>query len=358
MASGNEFKDLLLLYRSIDHQYKLHSYTEKKLKSIQKSLELAEKDLLKELSLRDFRIPEGREHALLKQLNDMTFAIQAQLTGDIHEAVKVAGENAFREYGKILSFDGALDNTVGFNYVELSPSQFNAMVTAPVGGQLLEKEVKKSFASNIIDGIQTKLIAENLKGVSTPQIIAKMEEAFGMANRTAETLVRTHIASINNRAAEDIYKANADIVSKVEWSATFEVAMNGRGTCLQCAALNGQTWELKEEHPDPPIHPNCRCFILPKTKSYKELGLNIDEMERSLKPYTEREANRKIIEAGQMSGESFEKFLNSRAEKYKKDLLGPSRYAMLKKGDVQFKDFVDKNGQLRLLTKDREGLKG
>ena len=143
-------------------------------------------------------------------------------------------------------------------------------------------------------------------------------------------------------------------MKEVEWSATLEVGRSGRGTCLQCSVLDGRIWKIDEPHPSPPIHHRCRCFLLSKTASYKELGLSIPEMQRSLRPYTERADKRKIIKAGQFQGQ-FEDFLKTRDKKYQVDLLGPTRYGFWKSGEIKFDDLVDKNGNIRLLKKNKDG---
>jgi len=94
--------------------------------------------------------------------------------------------------------------------------------------------------------------------------------------------------------------------------------------------------------------------MTPITKSWRELGLDIDEMKSALKPFTERDGNRKIIDVGQMSG-SFDDFLKTRNKKYQVNFLGPNRYDMWKNGDFKVEDLVDAKGNLRLLTKDKDG---
>ena len=254
MTEGDRLKQQILLYKNIEHQYKISAYTDESLIKIQKGLNKARRELFFELGQRDFRIPEGREHAVLEQLNNMTLGIQGQLTGDIKEAAKIAGETSIREYDKILSFDGALDSTVGFNYTSLSPVQLEAMVNAPVGGKLLETWVANSFSTNIIEGIETSISAGMLRGLGTEKIIAELKKSFNMIDRDAETLARTHIAAVNNAAAEKVYKANADIIKYEVWSASLEVGLSGRSTCPRCAILDSRRFKIDEPHIRPPLH--------------------------------------------------------------------------------------------------------
>jgi len=112
---------------------------------------------------------------------------------------------------------------------------------------------------------------------------------------------------------------------------------------------------LDEPHIRPPLHISCRCYMVPVTLSYKELGLNIPEMEASLKPFTERAGNRAIIKSGQLEDKGFEAFIKSRDEQYQINFFGINRYKFWKAGDIGIKDLADKNGNLRLLRKNKEG---
>lgn len=356
MTSGDNYKNLLMLYRVIEQQYKLSQYTDEALKTIQRSLDMARKKLFDEIGYRDIIMPKDRVDMVLEELNNLTLGIQYQISKDIQDAAVVAGEYSFRDYDAILSFDGALAETVGFNFTAISSDQIRAMVVAvPVGGKLLEEWVQDTFDRRIIDEIQTAIMADNFQGLSNPKIIRHMENAFGMIHSDAETLVRTYIQSINNQAAESVYKANSDIVKRERWDATFEVStVAGSGTCMECAALHGREFPIDEPHIRPPKHPRCRCYMTPITLSYRDLGLDIGELKTSLKPYTERDENRAILEAGQISG-SFDDFLKSRDEHYQLNFLGTNRFRMWKAGEITVDDLADKDGNLRLLKKDGDG---
>jgi SPP1 gp7 family putative phage head morphogenesis protein len=352
--SGDNLKNLILQARSTAWQYKLEDYTDEALKTIGKTVRKAENDLFRELKHIDFRLPEGREHAVLSELNDLTFGIQAKLTGDIREAAAIAGQASIHEYGQILSFDGRLAETVGFNSVALSPAQLNAMVNVPIGGNLLNTWIQDSFKAHIVDGIHDEIKAGQLRGMSTDRIIKRLQDSFGMIKKDAESIARTSLSSINNAAAEKVYKENSDIVKTETWSASLEVGSSGRSTCLACAVNDGRVYPIDEPHIRPPLHIRCRCFMLPNTVSWRELGLDIDEMQKVARPYTERGANREILSGGQHKG-GFESFLKGQSKKYQEDLLGPNRYRMWKDGKIKWENLADRDGNLILLKRGKDG---
>lgn len=363
MPIGDEYKDKLLLYRLIEQQYRIEQYTDASLKKVQKALDVAREQLFDEITARDIVLSVGREDDVLRELNRLTFGIQTQLSNDIVNASVVAGEYSFREYDNILSFDGKLAETVGFNFSAVSPAQVRAMVISdPVSGGVLSEWVAKTSEAIFSEEMKTELMAGMFLGEGHIKLVKRLEEGFETFRSHAISLSRTYIADINNRAAKSVYDANSDIIKKEEWNSTLEVSMKGNSTCIRCACMDGKTFLLSEQHVRPPLHLRCRCFMLPKTVSYRELGLDIDEMKTSLRPYTEREAgtsidaglSRDILKAGQFDG-NFEKFLFSRDVKYQKDLLGPNRYRLIQEGKIKFGDLIDKNGNVKLLKKDKNG---
>lgn len=87
---------------------------------------------------------------------------------------------------------------------------------------------------------------------------------------------------------------------------------------------------------------------------FKSLGLNIPDLKKSARPFTERGKGRKILDVGQMTGD-FEKFLESRGAKYQLEFLGPNRLRLWKEGKINVNDLADKDGKERRLKKNKDG---
>lgn len=101
------------------------------------------------------------------------------------------------------------------------------------------------------------------------------------ATRTeATTLVRTSVQTVSNEVLEQTYADNQDVLKGRQWIATLDPR-----TCVECMSWDGAAWDFDDQplpsskvqkpYPGaPPLHPNCRCAIIPLTKSWNEL---IDE---------------------------------------------------------------------------------
>lgn len=363
---GDQLKDQILLYRNLLWAYQLEQYEDAVLKqTILPALDKARREIINELD-RDwpYQREDERNNAILSELQNLTFGVQAQLSGDIAEAAAVASELSLAEHGKILSFNGAVaDSAVGFNFVQLSAEQLLSLaVTTPVGGRLLEDWVGIAFEKHLIEDIKRDILAGMLKGESTKKLVDRIQDGFGGTRRDIISLVRTHVADANNRAAQAVYEANSDIVKEVEWSSTLEISTkSGFGVCPRCLSLDGRTWKLGEPHPPIPLHNRCRCFLLAKTISYKGLGLNIPELREAARPYTIRKPenidagrHKSILEVGQYRGIGAE-FVKSKGDKYLLNVMGPGRKALYDAGKIDFEDLVDERGNLRLLKKNKDG---
>jgi hypothetical protein len=101
-------------------------------------------------------------------------------------------------------------------------------------------------------------------------------------------------------------------------------------------------------HVDGALSSNCRCVPIPELVSYRELGVDVDELEEVARPWTERpdipigEGGRDILTWGTHKGE-YASWFESRGAKFQKNVVGPKRYALIQAGKVKFKDLVDPN---------------
>lgn len=133
--------------------------------------------------------------------------------------------------------------------------------------QMLEKEITASYLS----GKTNRVIAQEIA------------DRFSAAYRDAERLVRTETSYVANRAAVEEYaQAGCRYVE-------FLTAKDSR-TCPICTGRDGDIVPIEEAKPGgtiPPLHPNCRCTVLPVVVE--------DEIERAgYKPLTEYDFDAKI----------------------------------------------------------------
>lgn len=174
---------------------------------------------------------------------DLFTAVNESLRDDLIGVAEAVVERAARE----------LDAAVGVDLGNLrpSPTTLRSIVTSePFRGRHLREFVKDMEAGRL-RGIKTSIQLGMIEGRTTPQIMRELRREFGVTKRKAEVLARTATNHIGNRAREQFYQRNADIVDKLRWSAT----LDGR-TSPVCRARDARTYPLTTG-PRPPAHPNC-----------------------------------------------------------------------------------------------------
>jgi len=350
-----ELQDLYVLARNVQWRYRLDRYEDEVLTGILKTLRKAQGEAQATLGrwmLSQFQVE--RTEALLSEFDSLTLAMRLQLTGDIRDAAAVAGEWATAEHVSITSFGGLV---AGFNNVALTADQFRSFFdTEPLGGKLLAEWVDAAFDSTAKAGMLEELQSGVLQGEGYSKLVRRLGSDFELTQREAITLARTYVQSANVTAQEAVYAANADIVDRVKWTSTLEngFSKSGRGTCMVCASLDGKEF-ARDSHPPCPRHPRCRCLLVPVTKSWKDLGLDLPELENAARPYTKRPdqnidagGKRTIEEVGFHDGD-YGSWLEKQPESVQNNAVGPKRAAMLRAGQVTMHDLTDDAGNLRTI---------
>ena len=187
----------------------------------------------------------------------------------------------------------------------------------------IKRSVRK-FAGSMLETEQQKMvdiIKQGLdEGLSIPNIRNNMATEFDNLSKVqSERISRTEVIRASNEAAIDAWKQSGVVEGK-QWLTTED----GREDA-ECAELNGKVvWSLggdfyqKEgefENGDPPLHPNCRCVVLPvidKEKAFDADSLvKIKELEGKIDKRTKeyREIKQKNLEQEQYI-KSLEKLLN------------------------------------------------
>lgn len=104
-----------------------------------------------------------------------------------------------------------------------------------------------------------KIIVDSIAlGDSVERTVSELKNLHqSLARHRLETTVRTWHVKAHTDANIDVYK-EAGIVDEVQWCAAMDTAV-----CARCAALDGTIFKLHQILKQPPIHPRCRCCLLP-----------------------------------------------------------------------------------------------
>lgn len=306
----------------------------------------------------------------------------AELEAELKKLVEVQ-DFSFYSRAELNKVIAAANATISQYYTEASTSvdkaaiaQYAATATAASleialgieGIRAPKSSYYKSLNSNIlIDGAQTKdwWEAQNAKtqlafkrqlqlglaqGETNQQLIYRIVGKLGspgimdIARKDAASLVQTSVQAVANDARRNTFDENDDIIKGMRQVSTLD-----SHTSPTCVAYSGAAWNLKREPIEGntlpfgtgcPRHFNCRSTEVPITKTFRELGIDIDEPKGTTRASDE----------GQISIDtSFDSFLSRKSKAYADEMLGKGRADLWRAKKITLKDLVDGQGNERTL---------
>lgn len=344
--------DLYFLTRNVQWRYRLDQYEDAVIAEMLKTVRAAVADVQLQLFNGD-QVPRG--DALLDELQALSAGLRKRLGEDVADMATEALNYSAQEHASILSIDGR----VPINNVALSAEQFRAFMSSPAtGGVSLPAWVDAAWGSTVTDQIKRNLNIAVLQGEGYQKAVRGLLESSiaDFTEREAITIARTYVQTASVAAQMRLYEANDDLVTGWKWSAVLEggYSKSGRGTCLRCSALDQKIFPMGKG-PSIPLHPRCRCVALPVMKTWRELGLDRDELDAAIRPYTIRpDVNidaggmRTIIESGRHQGD-YASWFEKQGRAFQQNVVGPGRLQLLDTGKIRFEDLVDGQGRQRTL---------
>lgn len=151
--------------------------------------------------------------------------------------------------------------------------------------QAVQKNVAK-FTQSMLDTDRetlSNLILNGLEqGLSVPEIRNSITNKFEDIRKVQSSrITRTEVMRASNMGSLDAYKQSG-IVEAKQWLTA--------GATDECAAYEGQTESLDGNFydtsefadGDPPLHPNCRCVLIPVVTTDDEKGFKPDSSNKAL----------------------------------------------------------------------------
>jgi len=302
----------------------------------------ADKELAKLLLKSGTELSVAKRQAVRREVNAILSQVHGAIGTEINKDVlETAVASADIEVG-------TLQQTIPKD-VTLSLSTPNAGVIAtslrrvPMNGLQLKDwldQLKRSDLTRTWRTINEMMVA----GETTDSIVRRLIGTKGLrykdgvrqASRNGVAMFsRTAINYAANLGRQSAWTANADIMKGVRWVATLDTR-----TTPICRDRDGKIFPINDG-PRPPAHPNCRSTTVAVTKSFKELGIDIDEVS----PGTRASMNGQVP-----ANQTYYEWLATQSASTQKDVLGAVRYDLWKKGGVSPDKFVNDSGKVLTLA--------
>jgi len=335
----DEYYEIAFIQKQLD----LDKFTEKQIAEIRANFNKAAKDM--------FAYAKKKKHAkfgeggwtrdrylqILKDFSKIDVVLKNLIKDETLKAGDIAYKNELEKFNDVLSLG---DKSPKFKKYRLTAERLKAYHDqVDVGGKQLKKWIDGTFDKTIQQKIKNEIMAGELVGESYQTIIKRLKQQYKHIDKIAiETLVRTHIQSANNKALDDVFQKNKHLINKVRWLATLDTRC-----CIACGAMDGREFDL-DNKPMLPNHPRCRCVYIPITKTWREMGIDQDEIKKDIRPDNFKEG------VAKKTDKSFPEMFKDFSKQEKIDFLGPTRFDYINSGKLDFEDLVNpKTGDLYLI---------
>lgn len=264
--------------------------------------------------------------AIVSGYSDALASAEKALTPELVETLHGEQRGVARILRKAIPDDVLKTNKGGLIYTPWSEQDALNIVLRP-WGEPHPLPYAKRFANmtkTVRTHIQRSLASGLARGEGMPWMIRQITHGTDMAKTRATRIVRTEVQRVSNDAHRKIYADNEDIIKAEKWVATLDA-----DTCVVCGTLDGR--EFLVGTVPLPAHPVCRCTSTPVVKSWRELGIDADE----ISPGTRSSMNGYVPQTTR-----YPEWFSQQGPAFQRRVLGPARYALYKDGKLDVKDFV------------------
>lgn len=336
MATVNE----VLLDQTVAHQIDLVYYSNGVVRRMIALLNRTDPDLYAQLTAALERLPSEsytvqRLESMLESVREVNAQAYARLSQELQTELRALTEYE-AGYQQDL-FRSVMPVQVSFASVDAA-QVYAAAMARPFQGKLLSEvleNIEVSRAARIRDAIRIgyvegQTIDQMVQRIRGTRALKYTDGLMQTDRRNVEAIVRTAINHTANFASDSFFAANASLIKALRWTSTID----GR-TSEVCRARDGKLFPI-DSGPRPPAHFNCRSKMTPVTKSFRELGLDIDELPAS----TRASMN------GQIPADmTYQEWLSKRPADFQDEILGKTKGKLFRDGGLTLDRFVDRNGK-------------
>ncbi|HWK70026.1 MAG TPA: phage minor head protein [Burkholderiaceae bacterium] len=209
-----------------------------------------------------------------------------------------------------------------------TPPAIDAVLVLGQTVQEAWKTAASSTAKAVVRELRMSIAAER---AVADGLFAK-KGVFEKSAKNARLVTQAEVLAAET-AVKKAAATETSLISGFRWSSMFDSK-----TCLVCAAMDGELFDLNmvAKNPDvravgaSPAHGHCRCNMIP------ELA---EDGPASAIPGPDGKVSR---------GMDFEEWIGKKSKRYQEAYFGPGRYALWKRGDITLNDLM--NGQGRIIT--------
>lgn len=334
----------------IDHAVNLRAYSDNVVRRIITILNRADAGIFSDLVVKLERLtPERftikRLEVLLESTRVMNRDAYAHVDETMREEVRglTSLELQFQE-GML-----ARNTPPSIDIARLDVNQVYAgAMSRPFQGELLSEFIKDQEVSKariirrtIADGyVQNRTTDEIVRTLRGTRQNKYRDGALEVTRREAAAVVRTALSHTSQFAKDRVAEANEDILGNLQWLSTLDSK-----TTPECQVRDNKLYTLKHEpvgHDYPwgagpgRLHWQCRSTYTMLTKSWRELGVDIDEFDAG---------DRASMDGSVPADTDYATWLADQSRERQIEILGPTRAALFNEGGLDLEELRNARGE-------------
>ena len=258
-------------------------------------------------------------------LKDGTKEANKIVKADLVELSKVEADHVLRS----LSGSVPADLDVTFRGLDLRSVQ--TVVNQPIVGapmkdwwaglaEQTQRRVEQQIGIGMTQGETSEQIMRRIRGT---QAAGFTDGALNVTRSQAAAIVKTAVNQVSTQTRRATFQENGDLVKGYRWLSTLD-----SNTTPICRERDGKVYPV-DSNDLPPAHWNCRSTITPILKSFREMGIDKDELE----PSTRASVNGQVP-----ATTTYEEWLRDQPVSVQNDALGTARAKAWRAGDLTWSE--------------------
>jgi SPP1 gp7 family putative phage head morphogenesis protein len=215
---------------------------------------------------------------------------------------------------------------------------YAAAMSRPFQGRLLKEwmsgieaeraiKIRDAVRIGVIEGQTTQQIVQRIRGT---RALKYADGLLDISRRNATAIVRTAVAHTQNFARERMMKANEDILKGEQFVAVLDTR-----TTEICQMNDGKVFPVGQG-PVPPLHFGCRSTRVAVLKSWRELGLDIDDAP---------ESTRASFDGQVPADTTYAQWLKNQPADIQDEVLGKQRGEIFRESGLPLDRFINDEGK-------------
>ena len=285
------------------------------------------KDISKRINESDLTIKESER--LIKLLEKDLVIPYAELGNDLNALAQ--DESKFML--------NAVNAAAGIDIATTLPT--NKTINKIANASLMEGATIKNWFGSLEQSLQFDVAREVrqsiIQGKTNREVTDALKAILNTSSRNANTLALTGIAAVTNQVRQQTIKENEDIFKGQKTVVTFDNRLS-----IICQSYSNSSWDMEgkiltgtKAFREPPYHMRCRTILLPIIKSFRELGIDLDEMKGATKASMDGQIPKDM---------TFDEWLKTKPKSFVENTLGKGRAELFLDGKINLSQLTDLRG--------------